>query len=227
MITVPLTHEAGAPERAERVPPVDDLARVACDVAPASGNDGPDRIFGAWADELDAAIPADRSALILATAAACFFPPDDDTLTPFESWSRRSPAPPAADRAMFRAVARAPWAIRRITSLDPVRSVDATGLAGPWTPGDDLAIAPIASLVAPQVGDALLVRAVRGKDGGWTAALALVVPGFPPAEAIAAWVADVVAQSGGLTVERALARHGQVLVRRACERAWAERRRNS
>lgn len=217
------THELIGPQRVDRVPSADDMARIACDIAPASGNDGPDRVLGPWADELDARQPADRRALITATAAACFFPPDDDPQTPFEAWCRRPPAPSVAERARFRAVARAPWAIRRITGTDPLCSVDATGLADAWTPGDQLTVAPIASLIAPRVGDTLVVRAVRLADGEWIAALALVVPGFPPDSAIAGWVADAVARSDGLTVERALARHGQVLVRRACERAWARR----
>lgn len=214
-----LWHESRPPDAVLAVPSVADLARVACDIAPAAGNDGPDRVLGPWADE-----DLPRGVRLAATAAACFFPPDDDAETPFSAWCRRPPAPPVAERAAFRAVARAPWAIRRVIGTDPLRSVDATGLAASWAADETLA-ADATGLCAPAVGGALLVRAVRRSDGGWIAPIAIALPVCPPEVAIARWVGECAGYAANRSVEAALASHGHVLARRACEWAWLLARR--
>lgn len=215
-------HDVRTPDRAPYVPTLDELLRVAVDIAPAAGNEAPDRFFGPQADELDLYDPARRRAAIVAVAAACFLIPDDeaaeDGRSPFEQWVRRSPVPPARERSAFRAVARAPWAVWRITSTAPLCVADATDLAPAWRPDGPVNADLADAFVAPEIGRALLAKIVP-TDRGWTVALGLVLPDVPPAVLVGAWVAEVVRHAGA-PIEAALASHGHILVRRAVTRWW-------
>lgn len=107
--------------RLPELPTFEEMARVAADYAPGAGNEAPDRVLGPWVDRLSATVPQERRLLLMALAAACFFSPDDDFRTPFQQWSRRSPAPSVADRSRFRAVAQAGWGCWEVES-DPCGS---------------------------------------------------------------------------------------------------------
>ena len=217
-----LVHATRSPETAPYVPTLDELLRVALDIAPAAGNEAPDRLLGPLSDELDLYDPVHRRAAIVTVAAACFLVPDDEAAeegrSPFEQWVRRSPVPPARDRSAFRAVAKAPWALWRITSTAPLRLADTTGLAPAFCPDGPVNADLADALVAPEPGRALLAKLVPTADG-WTVALGLVLPDVPSSALIASWVAEVV-RHAGTPLEEALASHGHVLVRRAVERWW-------
>lgn len=205
------------------VPTLEDLLRVTVDIAPAAGNEAPDRFFGPKAEDLEHRDPAHRRAAIVAVAAACFMVPDDEAIatnrSPFDQWVRRSPNPPARDRAAFRAVAKAPWAVWRITSTDPLTLADATDLSPAFHPTGPVAADLADAFVAPEVGRALLARLVPTAEG-WQVAFGLVLPEAPPMALVRTWVAEVVHHANGTPIEEALASHGHILVRRAVTWWW-------
>jgi hypothetical protein len=217
-------HDRRPLERAARIPTTEELLRVATDIAVGAGAEGPDRVLGPWADELDANVPAHRLALRIATAATCFMDSDEDLRTPMEQWSRRSPIPPRALRASFRAVEHAPWSIWTLVSQEP------GGGGGGWRLQDLVGIAPIfvpdapvrlegGALVEPMPGDAVAARMVP-TTAGWVAAMAIVVRGSPSRALVKRWRDAELLRRRPRELEAMLRSDGHVLARRLCEWHW-------
>jgi hypothetical protein len=173
-------HDPRLPEVATAVASTSCLLRIATDIAPASGNDGPDRFLGPRVDELDVRVPGHRALLVLATAACCFLVPDDDEKTPLHRWSRQPPAPSVSDRAAVRAIARAPVGVWTLTGGPRSFSVrDGIGIAPAWVPDAPVDVGEAVLWSGPaRAGDTLVARMVRTVEG-FRACLGLVLP-CPP-----------------------------------------------
>lgn len=214
--------------RAGRLPSLAEMARIATDIDPSSGNTAPDRFLGPWADVLDAAT-ADRRVLHTAVAASCFLPVDEDRhgRTPLIQWVRRKPHPPVEERERMRAVERAPCSAWRLLERTEAGWLleDLVGLhrapAGPVAADD-----PPSVDGAGAPGDTLLARVVSA-EGGWHAVLPLVVRGCPGREQVRTWL-EVESWSWRLdrkvpSLEVMMRDRPHVLVRRVHEWAWTHR----
>lgn len=189
------------------------LARMAADVSPAAGEDGPAAVLGPWAD-VRPVDPWGRRAYVIALGAVAFACPPDDERTPARAWSgQRAGRARAPLRTSVHAVARSPWWPWRLRAegsrwrLDPC--------AG-W--GDDLVPEGAIDLShaggtagGPAPGRIVLARVVRGPQGSWHAALPLVVP--PVDEALLAPAVEAVHAHVGCARPRAeaLATGGHLL----------------
>ena len=217
-----LRFERIPPDAIANLPALADMARVAADISPGVGNESADRLLGPFADELDLTDPLGRHQRLVAMAAACFFAPDDDERSPFLQWSRRSPTPPAAARAAFRAVERVPWALFRIDTVADraVTLTDCTGLGSRYVP---IGAVQVDGPLPLEPGHGLLARLVPRPDGTWAAALALTTPVVPPGAKIQGWIREAAALAHTPVIEQALRSHGHVFVRRTLTYGWRAR----
>jgi len=206
------------------------VARIAVDIAPSLGNDGPGRIVGPWAEGLDAAVPADRAVLQHALAAGCFVEIDEDPheRTPYLQWVRRKPRPSFAVRDTVRPLMHAVPGAWRVADIGPEGWIveDLVGVAPGARPDGPVRVTA-ASVQGPAVpGDLLLARIVRTK-AGWVAPIGFTLRGCPPRERVAAWVRaeSWVRRLGDKlpSLEGMLREWPHTLWRRAHEWAWVSR----
>ncbi|MCB9664373.1 MAG: hypothetical protein H6732_09680 [Alphaproteobacteria bacterium] len=231
---VALLEEAGGtwPPRAGDAPMVvaeavstDVLARVALDVAPASGDDGPREALGAFAETLDLADPWHRRAWTAAVAALCLYVSGDDPRSPYRSWLKDRAGPAEPEREAALAVGRAPWGAWRLAGGDgdgwrvapllPVRPC--------WTPDGPVDLSEAGGVRGgPRPGGLLLARLVP-TTAGWVARMPFLLPVAPPATLARGWLASaafpLLAATPELSLEDVLRRGGHRVVAEA--HAWA------
>ncbi|MBW1881659.1 MAG: hypothetical protein JRJ84_25145 [Deltaproteobacteria bacterium] len=207
------------------------MVRVATDIAPAMGVEGPDRLLGPWVEGLEPRSTKHLVVLRQAVAASCFVAVEGDRWgrAPFLQWVRRKPHPALGEREAFRAVDRAPATAWRLVEQRGGRWVleDLVGISHRAVPDAPVSIPELASVDgggAP--GDLLVARVVATKEG-WVAPLALAVRGMPDLEVIRSWV-----KMEGLlynidhklpSLDELLRVRPHVLVRRVHEWAWVHR----
>lgn len=168
--------------RAPWIPSTRDLARIAADVAPAAGEDGPWAVLGGWA-AVRARGPLAQEARRVAMAAGAFACPPDAARSPLRAWLADRPAPPAAWCAGALAVSRSPWWPWRVRAaaaggwwLDPIGPMPAA-----LVPEEPVALDGIGSVCgAVREGSVVALRLVRGTSGV-VAVLPLVLPCDDPA----------------------------------------------
>jgi hypothetical protein len=211
------------------VPTLRAMVRVATDIAPAMGVDGPDRLLGPWVEGLDPR--TDQDVLRQAVGAACFLAVDGDRWgrSPFLQWVRRKPHPALEEREAFRAVDRAPPTAWRLVELVGERWVleELVGISRRAVPETPVSIPTLASVHGGSGPGDLLVARVVPTEGGWSAPLALAVRGMPEREVIGSWVA-LEGLLYGIdhkvpSLDELLRLRPHVLVRRVHEWAWTRR----
>ena len=213
LANTPATH-AAPPPTGPWVPDRATLARIAADIFPDAGVEGPHRLLGPHALTL----PPGHPALLVGLAEAAMSPHRRDHPAPVIRWTRRKPLPTVEERASLRAIRRAPMALWRL-----VRQVggawelsDATGLSAPLCPDEPVSLAPVAPLGGRLVaGGWLLARVARGASG-WVAPAPLSVAepaaGAVDRAVLAATVAHRVHEPG-VPVESCLAAQGALFGR--------------
>ena len=200
------------------------LVRIATDADPASGNSGPDLVLGPVAD-----LRLDRRTLQIAVALAAFFPGDDVATSPYRQWVQSRPMDRPEVRLGVQAIADAPLAPWRITSLagDLVRVEDVLELGPQVTPPGAVRLRPPGCPFGPpRVGDLLVARIAREGDT-WVATCPLAVPGPLPDGFVTwmRWASWPIRLRRNTLLSRAglLRRRGHVLVRRLLEDVWRRR----
>jgi len=228
----PLPPDPRLVDRVPGVPSLGAMVRVATDIAPAAGEEGPDRLLGPWVEELDPREPMHLAVLRQAVAASCFLAVEGDRWgrSPFVQWVRRKPHPTLEERESFRAVERAPAAAWRLVEPCGDRWVIAAllGISRHAVPDAPVSIPALASVNGGGGSGDLLLARVVATEAGWVAPLALAVRGLPAPEVIRSWVA----LEGLLlgidhklpSLDELLRLRPHVLVRRAHEWAWTQHR---
>ncbi len=207
---VPPSHAQERPPPAARVASTEDLARIAADQCPDASAEAADWFFGPWADT---ALP--RSALAMALANHGLT--DRAGETSAERWLTEATP---EDRAAVRAAGRAPLGLWRITRAvgDRVWLEDRIGLAPGW--------APDGPVRWEDAGPSLIGRAVP-TAAGWVLTAATALPTDPPRAQVERWTGHALAiareRRPQVTIESALARHGDTLCRAAFSHAWGVR----
>lgn len=202
------------------------LVRLAADFDPACGSSGLDLVLGPLVDE-----PQAVRTLQVAMALSAFFPGDDVLGPPYRRWQRSTPAPSVIDRAAVRAIALAPLAPWRVTSIEgeEVELHDMIGLAPLVRPVGRVRLRPPGTPFGPlRPGMVLLARVAPEQHGDavrWVATCPLAVPGpLPPrVQDWLRWLAWELRLTFRGPVTRAvlLARRGHIVARHILESAWA------
>lgn len=170
-----------APESVEEGVGTDTLARLALDVAPASGAEAPSWVLGPWADLSDADVAGLGDARRAAVAMAAFVLSDEVARTPVRSWLRDEPRPAASERLVVLATQRTPplrW--RWVSGPIGAARVEPVGAVVPWwVPSVPVDLSGAGWLVsAPTPGDVVFARLVPGSVR-WIAAAAVWLPDGP------------------------------------------------
>ena len=214
--------------RAQRLPTVDELVRVACDLLPQAGNDGPHHALGPWVEQLEPRLPQHHQALLHATAALAFVPISPQRAAPATQQARRSRSVQlsAQVRQGLRAVSWAPMGLWQLGDAwqGGHRLVDRIGLPPQVLPEGPVHLGQLGLVAGPVgPGDTLVAR-VAVDERGWRVAVGFGIPGRPPQALVDRWVRWVVLErrlrAPSMPRVVALRRWGHELARYAHEWAW-------
>lgn len=168
----------GEPPEVEVRLNLDLWVRIATDACPASGEDGPAAILGAWADQWPVDEGARRARAVAVASLAMAADPGAGR-APVIGWRSSRPRPPRRLREASIEVAKAPWWPWRLVESRGGERWRIEGMAA-WPsqswPQEPVDLSGWGSVDGePSPGRVVLARLVRAPDGWW-GAMPLLLP---------------------------------------------------
>lgn len=208
-----------APERVKGA----DLVRMALDMAPAMGEDGPVAVLGPWLQRMRFDVPAHHAAIVAAIGTASFAWPPDEPRPPVRSWLGPAGTLGGAYRDAVVGLSRTPPLPWRLVSQDGDRwhVEPLLRVSDWWVPTEAVSLPEVGAVDGPPQEGGLLLARIVPTASGWYAGNALVLPECPAQEVLEGWFTLLalpqLVGTRTLDVEDLLRRGGHLLV------GWAHR----
>lgn len=219
----PLRLNAEPPPVIDEAPHNDVFTRIALDIAPAAGEDGPRVVMAGWHSVLDLADPVHLRAWAGAVAAHAFVASGSKDRAPVRSWLQDGRRIVRPGRDGIAAAARTPPVPWRLHAQGERFAVEPLLPVHPaWVPSEAVDLSGVGGVDGgPVDGGMLLARLVPGPVGAVPVA-GLALPQVPDAARLEAWFAHCalpqVVVNPDLLVEDVLRRGGHGIYRQA--HAW-------